>query len=467
MRGVSIGMTALVILGACLLTACGRREYANLPESTAPKASGVGTVVVSVVDPSAKPLSGARVALRKANGEAVGEALMTDTKGLVTLKAPLGGSYELSVQHGGLSAFRSGIALDSEAPAQVSVTLVPPETPKASIAGTVMDGVSAKPLDGATVSVLGTQNTVKAGPDGSFLLKDVAVGNPVLVFSFKGFLETRRSLVVRPGQLERLDLKLYASGNASRIGHTLVASQGGVHEVDRAGRTVWHLRTGAFQARMLPGGNALLSGTQGVVEVNTARTVVWSYKPLSLGVLSDPQAIWRTSTGNTWIADTGNNRVIEVSTTQRLQRVLKASLSRPMSVERLEATASTLIADTGNHRVIEVADDGRILWSLGDGTPTLLNHPTSASRLPNGNTLIADSGNHRVMEVNRTLQLVWMYGGAGDRTTCYLPNAASRLPNGNTLIADTGNDRVLEISPKATVTWQYEGVPQPLFVERL
>jgi DNA-binding beta-propeller fold protein YncE len=203
-----------------------------------------------------------------------------------------------------------------------------------------------------------------------------------------------------------------------------------------------------------------------VVELNASSMVVWSYQSMLFGSLSNPQGVTRTKSGNTLVADTGNNRVIEISASHKIEKTIKFRFNHPMSVDRVDATNTTLVADTGSNRVLEVADNGTITWSVGDGTTGLLSHPAFAQRLANGNTLIADTGNHRVLEVTKDRKLAWSYGGNGERATCYLPNSAVRLSNGNTLIADTGNDRVIEVDAKGAIVWQMP-TEQPLFAERL
>jgi hypothetical protein len=75
---------------------------------------------------------------------------------------------------------------------------------------------------------------------------------------------------------------------------------------------------------------------------------------------------------------------------------------------------NTLIADTLNNRVIEVDTDGNIVWSLSAG----LNYPRQAERLKNGNTLIADTKNNRAVEVNRRGDTVWQYNSITQVASC-------------------------------------------------
>lgn len=198
--------------------------------------------------------------------------------------------------------------------------------------------------------------------------------------------------------------------------------------------------------------------------INADNTVVWNYRPLLFGALNAPQGISQASNGNIFIADTGNNRVLEVSQSLKVENTIRATFKHPLSAEREEAVHTTLVADSGNDRVLEVDDSGNTVWGLG--APTL-SHPSDARRLPNGDTLITDSGNHRVLQINRAQGLRFMYGGDGNRATCYFPNSAQGLPNGDVLIADTGNNRVIEVNQQGTIVWQLQNLESPSFAQRL
>lgn len=76
------------------------------------------------------------------------------------------------------------------------------------------------------------------------------------------------------------------------------------------------------------------------------------------------------------------------------------------------------------------------------------------NRLDNGTIIIADSKNNRVIERDLdTGRLVWSYTGRYDRLQW--PRDADRLPNGNTLIADSRNARVREINGTGDTVWEY------------
>ncbi len=466
-------LAAALASASVAATGCGVRDFTNVPDAAAgdkkasetPVATGVA---VTVIDANSQAVVGATVTLAGAGGAAAGSAT-TDADGKATFAKVAVGSYTATASFKGLTASHP-LDVEGETQVLVSVMLAPANGLKGMVGGTILDATNNLPLPGATVSVIGTQATVKTDEKGAYLLKNVPAGNPTVVAIYKGYRELRQPVAVRGGQSACADLRLLPGANASHFGMTLVATAKTVGEFDRSGGKRWGTRKGGSQARLLDNGNFLIANSGGCDEVNAGGAVVWSYKPLLFGRLGDPQGAFRAKSGMTWIADTENNRIVSVSASNQLQKKVPHDFNRPNSVERVEERKSILVADTGNNRVIEVDDNGRVLWGFGSGNPEDLNKPTSATRLPNGNTLIADTGNSRVLEITIDHRMAFMYGGDGKRETCFLPNSATRTPNGNILIADTGNPRVIEVKPSGVDTsdlvWTLP-IETPLFAERL
>ncbi|HET7264567.1 MAG TPA: PQQ-binding-like beta-propeller repeat protein [bacterium] len=66
-------------------------------------------------------------------------------------------------------------------------------------------------------------------------------------------------------------------------------------------------------------------------------------------------------------------------------------------------------------KVVVVSRTGKLLWSYAPKSgPGVLNHPSLAVELPNGNILLNDDDNNRVIILNRqTKRIVWQYGVTG------------------------------------------------------
>jgi sugar lactone lactonase YvrE len=213
--------------------------------------------------------------------------------------------------------------------------------------------------------------------------------------------------------------------------------------------------------------------------------------------------------GNLYVADTANNRIIEVPSASGTQwgismtsnhiytvagnvsgnsgtsgnggKATSALLNYPQSVT-VSSGQNLYIADGGNSRIQEVARTSHTEFGTsmtandvytvagsaagsagfsGDGgaaTSALLNTPVQVGYDSSGNLYIADSNNNRVREVSASTAHISTFAGdgglltnAGDggpATTAALsnPNAVTADSKGNVYIADSGNNRVQEIA---------------------
>ncbi|MGD0090750.1 MAG: Ig-like domain-containing protein, partial [Planctomycetota bacterium] len=205
--------------------------------------------------------------------------------------------------------------------------------------------------------------------------------------------------------------------------------------------------------------------------------------------LSEPASVAVDSTGNIYIADTGNYRVRKVDATTGIISTAAGNGSWGSSGDdgpataasfyglsglALDSTGSLYIADSFNNRVRKVdAATGIITTVAGDGTAgyrgdgavatsARLSSPTGLAFDQAGNLYIADSGNNVVRRVDKVTQVITTIAGSGvpgfwgDDFTA--TNAALAWPTsiavddaGNVLIADSGNHRVREVDAFGTI----------------
>jgi sugar lactone lactonase YvrE len=140
-----------------------------------------------------------------------------------------------------------------------------------------------------------------------------------------------------------------------------------------------------------------------------------------------------------------------------LQEIPPASwFNTPSTV--LDDTGGTFIADSGNNRVVEIKPDGSQV-TIGTG----LKAPTGVAVDLVGDVFIADSGNNRVVEVTPVGTQITVASGLNNpQGVAVIPIYAnvydqyfnlSYVPVGDDLvIADSGNNRVLELTPGVAVT---------------
>ena len=208
------------------------------------------------------------------------------------------------------------------------------------------------------------------------------------------------------------------------------------------------------------------SGNNRVIEVDDDKWL-WQYGSNStsgygLNELDKPSFAVRLPNNNRLITDTDNNRVIEVGRNGEFYWQFGSNttsgkgdnlLKKPCSAVPM-ANGNILIADSANNQIIEVNRSKNIVWQYDID----LANPTYAEELSNGSILITDNENHWIIEVNDLKQIYWSYGvktKPGTQSKLDTPTFATRLDNGNTLIADTNNHRVIEITPAKSIVWQY------------
>ncbi len=214
-------------------------------------------------------------------------------------------------------------------------------------------------------------------------------------------------------------------------------------------------------AERLPDGNTLI--TEGghvfsfvdgrVIEVDSLGRLVWAYLRCDVSYAHTGR---RLANGNTLIASSYGNKVVEVDRVGNTVWTMKSGLVWPNDAYRL-ANGNTLITCRDNSRVLEVTPEHAIAWSYFN-----VDGPHNANRLANGNTLISDSNNDRVIEVDSAGNIVWQYS-----TGLFWPRSAERLGNGNTLISDTHHNRAIEVTASGTIVWSVTGVVEPFTAVRL
>jgi sugar lactone lactonase YvrE len=166
--------------------------------------------------------------------------------------------------------------------------------------------------------------------------------------------------------------------------------------------------------------------------------------------LVSPGAVAVDTDENIFIADTGNNRVVEEpwnSSTKAYgaQTVLAGNLFNPHSVA-VNASGDVFVADTGNNRIIEIpwnrtSKTFGALTEIGSG----FDSPHGVAVAADGDVYIADTGNDRVVEVpwDRAKQTF----GAQITVAANLlqPEAVAVGSGGKVYIVNLGNSGVVEV----------------------
>ena len=251
-------------------------------------------------------------------------------------------------------------------------------------------------------------NAVSFG-DPSNLAVDHA-GNLYILTDLAGMLEVWK--VRRDGFISRV-VSLGPTTNTglykTPAGGLAVADDGTLYIADRLGNRVWKIANGR-KSVYAGTGVGHFSGEGGAAE---GAELYWP-----TGLALDTQ-------GNLFIADTQNNRIRKVDRFGIITTVagsaggdggdggpaLQARLSLPFGVA-VAADGTLVIADTGNNRLREVTPWHEMLALAGtkrsgfsgDNLPAIaatLSEPQAVAFDRSGNLFVADTGNHRVREIPR------------------------------------------------------------------
>ncbi|MDE2022011.1 MAG: NHL repeat-containing protein, partial [Patescibacteria group bacterium] len=214
-------------------------------------------------------------------------------------------------------------------------------------------------------------------------------------------------------------------------------------------------------------------------------------KPLTQSSLLHPNAVkFDDSTGNLWVADTGNNRVLMfLPANQVIGGAASIVLGQPTfagntasltqngfnnpSGLTFDNNGNLWISDSGNNRVLEylaanLVQGGKASLVIGQPSFTTntapltqngLRFPTSATVDNGGNLYIADFNNNRVLQYSAANLVMGgtasVVLGQNSFTTNVAslsqsginhPEAVSIGPSNNLWVGDNGNNRVLEFT---------------------
>jgi trimeric autotransporter adhesin len=207
--------------------------------------------------------------------------------------------------------------------------------------------------------------------------------------------------------------------------------------------------------------------------------------PATSASLSQPGGIAVDASGDLFIADTTNNRILEVSsgniTTVVGNGGLAASplLYQPGGVF-VDASGNLFIADTGNNMIRKVAAGNARVTTIagggsegfyGDGGPATsaaLWTPGGVTVDASGNVFIADTVNNRIREVSATTGIITTVAGTiqgfsgdgGPATSAQLNNPTGVFvdASGNIFIADKLNNRIRKVSAGTITTVAGNGI---------
>jgi len=192
--------------------------------------------------------------------------------------------------------------------------------------------------------------------------------------------------------------------------------------------------------------------------------------------LNNPYGIALDSSGNLYIADQINHRIRKVGTDGTISTVAgngtagflgdkaaatSAELNQPAGVA-VDSSGNIYIADTGNSVIRKVAG-GTITTYAGDYTlgsgaggdhglaiNAQLDTPIGLAVDAAGNLYVADTRNNRIRVVTASNGTITTLSTLGVNLSA--PRGVAVDAAGNVYIADTGNGRILKVAPSGSIT---------------
>jgi len=233
------------------------------------------------------------------------------------------------------------------------------------------------------------------------------------------------------------------------------------------GAVLWKYPAATRDGFVLPDGHLLLAVSKNkdypggaVVEVTRENQVVFEYRGTQVEV-NTAQAL---PNGRILLTEAGPNpRVLEVDRTGKIvvDVPLQAQTTNGHMQTRMTrqlVNGDYLVPQVMERVVREYTPAGKIVWEYQSPATPKECSPFTAIRLPDGHTLVTQTRGTRVDEVDAGGKMVWELTGA-DLPTALLnhPTAAQRLPNGNTVISSYGAGenqvKLFEVTRDKQVVW--------------
>jgi outer membrane protein assembly factor BamB len=219
-----------------------------------------------------------------------------------------------------------------------------------------------------------------------------------------------------------------------------------------------------------PGGHALIANEEDnndIVEVslvNRSVHVIFG-RPGKAGSdathVHTPDDAYMLPGGTFTVADAYGCRIIFVRAHRIVRQYGTSGVCRHEPPRYLDAVngdtplpnGGTLLSEINGSWIDEISRSGKLVFA----TQVPVSYPSDPQPLPGGRMLLADyaSPGH-VLIVDRHGDVLWRYGPSSGHGMLDHPSLAMALPNGDVVVNDDFRDRVVEIDPRTNrIVWQY------------
>jgi RHS repeat-associated protein len=190
------------------------------------------------------------------------------------------------------------------------------------------------------------------------------------------------------------------------------------------------------------------------VQIPRYSTTFGSFETQGYGVFNLPGDVAVDSSGNIWVADSGNNRVQEFSSSNTFIQAFGSSGSGNGQFATDEGIAvsptngNVYVTDLNNNRVEEFTPAGVFVTTfgtLGSGNGQL-HEPRGIAIDSGGNVWVADYANSRIEEFSSSGSYMQKIGSEGSGNGQFKTTTGVTVCEGNVYATDYGNQRVEEFS---------------------
>jgi DNA-binding beta-propeller fold protein YncE len=170
------------------------------------------------------------------------------------------------------------------------------------------------------------------------------------------------------------------------------------------------------------------------------------------------------SSGNVYVADTGNDRVQKFTNTGTFIRkwgsfcdvfggnVCNGQFDGPRGIA-VDSSGNVFVGDTGNDRIQKFSNTGNFIrkWGTSGSGNSQFGEIEGVAVDSSGNVFVADTYNHRIQKFSNTGTFIRKWGSLGTGNGQFeYPNGIAVDKSGNVFVADTDNDRIQKFSNTGT-----------------
>jgi streptogramin lyase len=181
------------------------------------------------------------------------------------------------------------------------------------------------------------------------------------------------------------------------------------------------------------------------------------------GQFNDPRGITISPNGTVWVVDQGNDRIQAFTSEGAFIR--KAKFVDPASQPYAVASGPggvLWVTDVGLHRLLKLNESGTFLTTATGrqadpaSSATDLDAPSGVATDALGNVWVTDAATHRILEFSPAGKWLFQFGAPGTGNSQFnQPVGIDVAPSGNIAVVDRGNGRVQVFRPDGTYLRQF------------